>query len=315
MTRRKRERPLSDAKPRSGAPPGWLVPFFALLLVAGLFAGEVPFLDPLRDLLRARSWAWFVLYPLPFVGVGAGGIWWVVWSRRKTRSGETAARGTPSETPPVSTGALHGPLPLKSRQGPVARSAGAGCVALFWNGIVGVFAGFAAKLWIDGEGSWLLTLFLVPFVLVGVALLLAFLKSLRALGTPRPVLTLEPAAIPVGGSARLSWAFPGRAPSISVFQVTLEGSEEATYSRGTDRVTDRALFHRSDVVLTLDPHEAATGSATVAPPAGAVPSFSAPSNRVLWLLRLTARIHGKEDLKEEYEVTVAPPEPGGKAGR
>ena len=258
---------------------------------------------------EAGSWAWFALFPLPFLAVGTGGIWWVIRARRK-EARDRAAREAASRGAAPRVDAIPGPLRLKPRQGPVVRAAGTGFVALFWNGVVAVFAGFAVKGWLDGDGSWVLTLFLVPFLLVGAGLLWAFGKSLRGLASPRPVLTLEPGSVPVGGGARLSWAFEGRAPSLSLLRVTLEGSEEASYSRGTDRVTDRSLFHRSDVVLTGDPLQAVAGSADVAPPGGAVPSLEAPSNRVVWLLRVVGERPGAPRIEEEFEIDVVPPPPG-----
>lgn len=409
MTSRKRNQPLSDTKPRSGAPPGCLVFVFAVFLAGGALTGKVFLLDPLLDVLAARSWAatpcvvlssdvmrhpgndgetfsvavrfryafggatyesarygfepgsssgydgkkevvdrhpaglettcwvdpgdpsravldrglgawaWFALFPVPFFALGAGGIWWVVRSRRKEKRDreerEGRPRGAASRLARDGSAKDPGPVTLKPRLSRGLRAAGAGFVAVFWNGIVAAFAAYAANGWANGESPWLLTLFLVPFVLVGLGLLLAFLKALRAVGSPRPVLKLEPARVPLGGSASLSWSFPGRAPAVSVFQVTLEGSEEAQYSRGSERATDRSLFHRSDLVLTLDPSEARAGSALVSPPAATVPSLSAPSNRIVWLLRLTAQIHGREDVKEEYEIAVVPPDAGARAGR
>jgi hypothetical protein len=171
VIREKKGKPLSDTKSRSGTPPGCLVPFFAVSLVVGLLSAKTFLWEPLRDLLRARSWletpcvvlssevkrhpgdesdtfsvairfrysydgathesgrfdfesasssvrrakeaivarcpaglettcwlnpydsreaviergtgawAWFALFPIHFVGVGAGGIWWVIRSR------------------------------------------------------------------------------------------------------------------------------------------------------------------------------------------------------------------------------------------
>jgi hypothetical protein len=408
VTRKKREKPLSDTKPRSSTPPGCLVPFFAVFLVVGLLAGKTFLWEPLRNSVRARSWiqapclvlssevkrhagdetdtfsvairyryefggvryesgrydfeprpssgrrakraivarypagtettcvvnpddpseavidrglgswAWSGLFPLPFILAGAGGIWWVIRSRRdekrKREEREARFRGESLPKPPEPSASVQGPLTLKPKQGAGVRAAGTGCVALFWNGIVATFVTLASRDWIAGEGPWFATLFLVPFVLVGLALLWAFLKTLRGLAAPRPVLTLEPATIRLGSDARLSWGFQGRTRSLSSLQVTLEGSEEATYSRGTDRVTDRTLFHRSDVVRTPDPFEATTGATTFHVPSGTVPTLSAPSNRVVWLLRLTARIQGTDDVKEEYEFTVLPPVAPGRFG-
>lgn len=409
MTREKKEKPLSDTKPRSSTPPGCLVLFFAIFLVVGLLAGRTFLWEPLRNAVRARSWVeapcvvlsseverhrgdetdtfrvairyrysfggatyesgrydfeprpssgrsakqaivarhpaglestcfvnpenpseavvdrglgawtWFGLFPLPFVLVGAGGIWSVIRSRRderrKREEREARFRGESLPEPPEPFASAGGPGTLKPKDGPGVRAAGIGCVALFWNGIVGVFVTLAVREWNAGKAPWFMTLFLVPFVLAGLTFLRAFAKSLLSLAAPRPLLTLEPATVPLGAGARLSWVFRGRSRSPSSLLVTLEGSEEATYSRGTDRVTDRALFHRSDVVRTAEPFEAATGTKTFTLPAGTVPTLSAPSNRIVWLLRLTARIEGTDDVKEEYEITVLPPVAPGRFGR
>lgn len=82
-------------------------------------------------------------------------------------------------------------------------------INLFWNGIVGVFVLVAIKLWTSGETgeATLLSLFLIPFIAVGVTLFWFALKQWALLRRSGWVAALQPVPDFEGGEARFCWAW------------------------------------------------------------------------------------------------------------
>ena len=297
-------------------------------------------------LVRRPGWAMlFGCLPLVFVGVGGAGMTWAARSalgeRRRRRRGRAGARvelrapaGTPvlalgntTDGPSVSlrAGAAEDPaepawlpqpagegvggrgsLRLEPKHGPVGRLIGSLLVALFWNGIVSVFLWKAAEGWRSGSPDGCLTLFLVPFVLVGLALLVNVPYQILALFNPRPVVTLSEARVPVGGSVRLHWEFSGAATRLRSLRIWAEGKEHATYRRGTDTHTESHTFARVTVVDLPGGATLGTGEATLAIPAGTMHSFAGDRNKIVWTLRLHGPISRWPDVSEELELVVEP---------
>ncbi len=253
------------------------------------------------------------LFPLVFVAVGGGGFAWAVFGARKRSSRAAAAPpGVPgSPGPPADPWS---PVELKPTETP-AKALGCSLLAtLFWNGIVSLFVGFAVYGWLHGEGPpWGVGLFLLPFVLVGLALVWKTFDAARALFNPVPALTLTPGAVRLGARAVVSWRFTGRTARLQQLRIVLTGHEEATYRRGTDSVTDKSVFASVPVVLTADPYGVVQGDAEVLVPAGCVPTFDAEHNKVVWTLDLIGETLRKPRVEAKFPIVVLPlaPERGG----
>jgi hypothetical protein len=121
---------------------------------------------------------------------------------------------------------------------------------------------------------------------------------------PRVHVTLDPGAVPLGGSARVEWRIDGDATRIRALTVTLEGREEATYRRGTDTVTNRSVFLQRQ--LARDTNPLARGSAKLEVPAETMHSFAAPNNRIVWVIKMHGEIPRWPDVNEELPVEVPP---------
>jgi len=257
--------------------------------------------DPTEAVLSRRfSPAYLMaLLPLLFVGIGVAGA---VWALRGRRAGPAVAL-SPFGVPAA---AEAGPVRLSPAISPGAKLAGLTAVALFWNGLVSVFVWQAVAGYRRGQADGCLTLFLVPFVLVGVGLAVAVVRQFLALWNPRPLLTLSRGTLPLGEPVLLQWRFTGRTSRIARLILTLEGREEATYRRGTDTVTDRETFAVLPVLDTPFGERISSGTASVSAPAGGVPSFAAQHNKVIWALKVKAEIPGWPDVDEEYPVVVVP---------
>jgi hypothetical protein len=89
-------------------------------------------------------------------------------------------------------------------------------------------------------------------------------------------------------------------------EIVLEGAEEATYRRGTDTKTDRAVFTTIPIAKLNDPARLQQGWTHVTLPADTMHSFAAPNNKITWTLRVRGEIPKWPDIDDEYPVHVAP---------
>lgn len=272
----------------------------------------------------------FALLPLAFVAAGAGGIVVVLVSSRRSRSRRSGGRpdwlpepaGGPARavyegsrrTAAVAAGGAEGPLVLEPKTSPLGQLIGIVLVALFWNGIVGLFAWKLWESWRAGSPDGCATVFLVPFVLVGLVLLVGIPYQFLALFNPRPRLTLTPGRLELGDSAELSWGFRGRPGRIRRLRIRLEGVEEADYSKGKGRSTARETFASYELVDSREPMEITGGSTRVHVPADTMHTLEAADNRVLWTLKLQGEIRFWPDVGQELRVVVRPRRLGAGAG-
>jgi hypothetical protein len=240
----------------------------------------------------------FGLIPLVFVLAG-----WAVahhgWKKRRERRAEESFTSD-------FTVAAEGPLALKPQVGPAGKLGGSIFFALFWNGIVSIFVWQAWKGWQGGSPDWFLTIFLIPFVLVGVFAFGLVGYSLLALANPRPRLTLTPGHPRLGAALHLEWRFTGRATRLSSLRIFLEGREEATYRRGTDTVTEREVFATFDVVNTENYWEIPRGTVEVPIPADTMHSFQADSNKIIWEIKVEGEIDRWPDVDQNFPITLRP---------
>lgn len=268
--------------------------------------------DPSSAVLNREftSAMWFGLLPLIFALVGGGGI----YATLRGKIPGTTASMTPRRQL-TSTGSRlnisnagtdnferSGPCTLAPATSPKAKLIGLVVMALFWNGIVSVF--LFNQTW-SGIGLFM-ALFLIPFVAVGLGLIGGVFYQGMALFNPRPHITVSRDAAHPGETIEVSWELVGRTDRVTRLQLSLEGREEATYRRGTDTVTDKETFARIQLLDTTNPIALHAGSAHLQIPAGAMHSFKAPNNKIVWTLKLHGAIPRWPDVKEEFPYEIAP---------
>jgi hypothetical protein len=191
-----------------------------------------------------------------------------------------------------------GKLVLKPSAAPLVKLAVVAVFTLFWNGIV-------VLSW-EHSNSPGPTLFLIPFVAVGLGGIGWTGYLFLGLFTPEPVLTLSTGYLTVGSNVTFEWRIPYGAGAVRSLQIRLEGREEATYTRGTDSVTEKNVF-RSLLVLDRNPFQGQPeGSAMLKIPSGVMHSFAAKHNRVVWLLKVTGRVRFWPDMDIEFPLEVRP---------
>jgi hypothetical protein len=274
--------------------------------------------DPTEAVLERgfTSQMWFGLIPLVFAAFGAGGL---IFVRRKSRAAvvpgatgkgnSVSGLATRSATAWTARGTAE-PLRLKPKMSPWTKLLVIIGVALFWNGIVSVFVAQAVNSWRSGHPEWLLTIFMVPFVLIGLGFIGGILYSFLALFNPRPHLTVTPGAVPLGATLNVQWEITGRVDMLQNLHVRLEGREEATYRQGTRSCTDKSVFADLEVARLTSPQEFRSGNRTVTVPAHLMHSFAGNNNKILWTIQLHGPIPRWPDLKEEFPLTVLPRAPG-----
>lgn len=199
-----------------------------------------------------------------------------------------------------------GPVQLKSKSSPLFKLLGVIFFALFWNGIVSVFLFQIYQGFARGRPEWFLTVFMIPFVLVGLGAILGIFYCLLALFNPRVTLAVSAPAVPLGGSVDLAWELTGRSNRVDRLTIKLEGVEESTYRRGTRTYTDKETFATIDILDTSERHELISGEASLKVPADTMHSFKASNNKIIWTLKVHANIPKWPDVKEEFPFVVLP---------
>jgi hypothetical protein len=259
---------------------------------------------------------YFGLIPLVFLVIGGVGLTFTIrrarkkktasaqWPWRSSSALDRIQTASTSMSPGLTSSSE--PLTLKPQASPAAKLVGLFLFALFWNGIISVFIFQVLETWRAGSPNWFLTLFMIPFVLVGLGAAGGVGYFFLALFNPRPKLVVSPSAIPLGGSGQLEWEVSGRVDRIRHFYIFLEGREEATYRSGKSTRTDKEVFARIDVLDTQAPGYMIRGSARITIPPEALPSFESVHNRIVWVLSVSGEIERWPDLNEEFPIAVLP---------
>ncbi|MFZ5830565.1 MAG: DUF3592 domain-containing protein, partial [Planctomycetota bacterium] len=211
-------------------------------------------LDP-HIVVVNRGYSWWIwvalLAPAAFLAAGIGGLVyiWLHWGRsvehaaalaRRVQDGELFRGKNRREYPFVPDGDdIHNSpgTHLKFRL-PIANSPGWALVtalvaSIFWNGLVGTWIAFAVAGHRRGQPDWFQTLFLVPFALIGVGLIIWFVRQLLVTTGVGPTLAevSDHPLLPSRGYqifvSQTGWL------RVERFDVSLLCHEEATFRQGT----------------------------------------------------------------------------------
>ena len=163
-------------------------------------------------------------------------------------------------------------------------------VALFWNGIVSAFLLEVVKGFQKGRPEWFLTVFMIPFVLIGLALAGGAIHAFLGIFNPKPRIRINASAIPLGGVLRLEWMISGNVNRIGDLRIYLKGEEKATYRRGTNTRTDTSVFAELEIARLNDPRSMRAGRGELLIPPGAMHSAECGSNEIVWSLIVSGDI-------------------------
>jgi len=257
-----------------------------------------------QEALLKRGFSWGLLlglFPLPFFVVGVAIL--ISGLRAKSEAPRASTATFEPRAAPPQTGRL------RAKESPFTRVFVMLFIALFWNGIVSVFLFEVFGGFQRGKPDWGLTLFMVPFVVVGLGLIGNVIWSALALANPRIQLSVENSEpLEPGGTLKVSWQMNGATRRLERLVIYLEGREEATYRRGTNTTTDTDVFFRQSLAdVTGSWMDFQEGNGSLILPSHLMPSFETSHNRIAWSCKAWGKISNWPDVNEEFEITLNPP--------
>jgi hypothetical protein len=262
--------------------------------------------DPSDAVLKRElgAEAFLALIPILFMIIGAAGAIHSLRGKKSTRSFTNLAGKT------VGTDAgIHpqtGPTVLKPKTSTAGKVIGSIAISIFWNGIVSVFVYQAFQGWKTGHPDYFLTVFMIPFVLIGLVMVGSIFYFALAAFNPKPVIILSKETIRLGDVVPMHWATKGDVYKIQNFKLSLIGEETATYRRGTNTYTDRHTFFEKVLVNSHNPESIRLGEAFAEIPAESMHSFKSDNNSIVWKISMHCDVPRWPDSKDDFEITVFP---------
>jgi hypothetical protein len=159
----------------------------------------------------------------------------------------------------------------------------------------------------EGESfAWFPLLFMSIFVLVGLVVLLATLHQLLALTNPRLRLIVSSQNLHPGDTFTISWECLGNVMKVTSITMEIEGRESATYTRGTDTVTETQVFATIPIIVLADHADMVAGKKAIVIPPRVVPTFRAQHNKLEWILVVKGDIPRWPDMHDTYDIVITP---------
>ncbi len=239
---------------------------------------------------------WFAAIPLLFAVIGLFGLYFVVQGKRNVVKAETGKAD-------IDVVPQHG---SKKGAGPVGKFIGTALVAAFWNGIVSVFVWKIVESWRSGDGEVFVTIFVTPFVIVGLVLIWSVVASFLALFNPRVIFNVIPDRVPLGGSLDLQWKWSGNTTRISQLIVRIEANEEARWRSGKNAQSERHVFFTKELLNTTSSSMIQNGFLSVRIPDDLMHSMDTGNNKIVWTVFFEGNIKNYPDVEESIEITVLP---------
>jgi hypothetical protein len=288
--------------------------------------------EPQTAVLK-RDYTWYswimLLLPLTFVIIGGGGLIYQAlnWGTSTERRLDLARRVSRMEL--FEPGDLSDGFPTVPGEGNLTNSPGtrlayrlpisvspgwalAAIVAacLFWNGMVSIFVTIAVRGHLAGEPDWFLSLFLVPFLLIGLGLIFFTVRQLLITSGVGPTLVeISDHPLVPGGEYEIMLSQSGRL-SMNSLVVLLRCQEEATYQQGTNSRTETSTVYEQEVFRRegFEIHQGIPfeAGATLTIPTSAMHSFKTARNAVVWKLVVRGDVAGWPDYERDFPLLVYP---------
>jgi hypothetical protein len=260
-----------------------------------------------RDAVLDRGFSpvmFFGLIPVVFLTIGLVGLSAAFRKRHESTDSPAASLGSAAESgthDAVDTSPSH----LKPNSSPMAKFIGGLIFSLFWNGIVSVFVLQAIQMWRSGSGEkWFLSVFLIPFVLVGAGMIAFTIHSFFGLFSPRANLRLSQTSVAAGQTVELTWEFTGRIDKLRELHLQLVARRERDEGSGKNRRTRRDVIYTGEIAHYTNSNDIRSGTVLCPIPVDQPPTDVDGANRVLWHVRLRAKVDFGADLSDDYPITV-----------
>ncbi len=258
-----------------------------------------------------RSDYWFGLIPLAFVAFGGLGMFFV-WRRSRHKKIEHENIEL-EDAIGVCDSFLEEGGWLKPRNTPLKMFLGGLLFALIWNGLVSVFVTIAVKSWVKGEPEWFLSIFIIPFVLIGMLTIVFFLFSFADLFVEAPRVRLSKCCPCLGDKVMAEWEIAG-SRAYRHMSINVEGVQKIRMAdkEARDKVCS-AIFVLIPLLETDLPEVMSGGRKEFELPGDMMHSFKAPNHKIVWRVKLCGRRRYRPALTCEYEFCVMPLPQGGKS--
>jgi len=290
-------------------------------------------MNPDRAVLERGYSGWLymlLLIPISFVAIGTGGLiytlshWGTSTERRATLTQKAAqvdlfemAAADSNDFPHVPRDAnlRNSPGTTLAYRLPIALAPGwrlfaAFAACLSWNAIVGLFAVMAVRSHVEGNPNWMLTVFVVPFVLVGLWLVYHLVREILAttgVGPTRVEISHHP--LRPGQQYDVLIAQSGHL-SMNSLEIVLACDERATYRQGTDTRTESCRIYEDRVFLResfeILPGVPFSDQCRIRVPEAAMHSFKSDHNEINWKLVVRGHVTGWPDYERVFPVVVYP---------
>ncbi|MGE4285518.1 MAG: DUF3592 domain-containing protein [Phycisphaerae bacterium] len=181
--------------------------------------------------------------------------------------------------------------------------------ALLWNGFAGVLVSNSISNMKHGGGAfaWGSMLFIIPFVLVGLLLLVIAISSFLQLFNPCITLILSSGEAKLGEGIVIKWKMnKGKVERIRKLKLTLQGVERVSYRSGKNRNTAKFKFFDMDFFSTDNKHEIMSGETVLLLPDNTMHSLDLGDKQIIWTVKLNGDIAKWPDVNEEYKIRVLP---------
>jgi len=251
----------------------------------------------------ATSGMYLGMFTLIFAFIGAGGIIGTLVWKPKVRD---ATDWLPEQDGVASSTTGSRPTILKPASKPVTQFLIILGITLFWCGVVSVFTYHEIQGFQKGRPEWFITIFMIPFQLVGLLLLCATGYSFLAMFNPVPTAEVNSTQLALGDRLEVRWSFRGRTSSIRRLKVMLVGEEQAQYRRGTSTYTDTSTFFQQDLTDVSSAIEVANGATSMEIPVTSMHSFDGGHNKISWSLRIHGEIVRWPDVDVSFPLVLYP---------
>ena len=176
--------------------------------------------------------------------------------------------------------------------------------------MVWVFAAIAIRGHLAGRPDWSLTLFVVPFVLIGLGAIAFFIRQLLvATGIGPTLMEISDHPFRPGGQYRLFLSQSGRL-AIKALRVSLVCEEAATYRQGTNTRTESQAVYRQELFcrkeFRIESGLPLETELELNVPEGAMHSFKAGHNEINWILAVEGDVANWPRYRRSFPVIVRP---------
>lgn len=308
--------------------------FYAALLVAGVvftaMLGRRVWEAP-GGVASIGLWMWLLMLLLPgaLLSIGGSGLARMIRGWGRSEEGMAALRRFPEMFQPSGRASDLDPFPsvppwenLNNSPGTILRYRlplespeswsvfGFGLFAVLWNAVVILLAVTAGVDFVGGQTDWLLLSILVPFVGIGVAGVVIFVRALVLQNAVGPT-QIEIADHPLRPGDRCD-VFIGQG-GVGMFRritLTLQLEELATFRQGTDTRTERQLIREEPVAewraVSIVPGRRFEERASFEVPANAMHSFASLHNAVTWRIAVRVEPAKWPAFTRHYPIVVLP---------